>query len=113
MSKSLKSFLAKKFPDASNTKILEEIMWINTGDPALNYVLSGLPASGGIPLSGKITILYGPEGAGKTSIIADWIAKTQEAHIEVVFIDTERSMTKKRLQQFNVNIDDLIYSKHQ
>lgn len=109
MSKSLKSFLAKKFPDASNTKILEEIMWVNTGDPALNYVLSGLPASGGIPLSGKITILYGPEGAGKTSIIADWIAKTQEAHIEVVFIDTERSMTKKRLHQFNVNIDDLIY----
>jgi len=62
MSKSLKSFLYKKYPDSSDVDIITEVKYIDTKIPTLNYVLSGRPVSGGLPMTGKITVMYGPEG---------------------------------------------------
>ena len=62
MAKNLKSFLTKKYPSAFGTEILNEVEWLNTGIPTLNYVISGRPFTGGLPMSGKITCIYGPEG---------------------------------------------------
>ena len=47
MAKNLKSFLTKKYPSAFGTEILNEVEWLNTGIPTLNYVISGRPFSGG------------------------------------------------------------------
>jgi len=108
-SKNLKDFLSKKYPDAMNVDIISEVKFLDTGIPTLNYVFSGRPLTGGMPLTGKITCMYGPEGSGKTSYVAHIMAKAQEKGIEVVYMDTERSITRPRLLQFGVDLDNLIY----
>lgn len=110
MAKSLKDFLMKKYEKTGAVNMLEEIEFLDTGIPSLNYVLSGRPLTGGIPLSGKMTMIYGPEGAGKTSLINHIIGISQKKGIDVVYIDTERSITKPRLRQFGVNIDNMTYA---
>jgi len=109
MAKSLKSFLAKKYPAAMDVDIITEVKYLDTGIPTMNYLISGRPLTGGLPLTGKTTILYGPEGCGKTSFVAHMIAKAQQLGCEVVFLDTERSITKPRLHQFGVDIESMCY----
>jgi RecA/RadA recombinase len=62
MSKNLKSFLYKRYPDSMDVDIITEVKYIDTEIPTLNYVMSGKPLTGGLPMTGKITIMYGPEG---------------------------------------------------
>lgn len=109
MSKSLKSFLLKNYPDSMDVDIITEVKYLNLRIPSVNYLLSGRPLTGGLPLSGKITTMYGPEGCGKTSFVLHSIALAQRAGLDVVYLDSERSITKPRLKQFNVDLDDLIY----
>lgn len=109
MAKNLKAMLAKKYSSAMSVDIINEVQFINTGIPTLNYVMSGKPLTGGLPLSGKMTVMYGGESSGKTSLVLHIIAKAQKEDIEVVYLDTERSITKPRLRQFGVNIDKMIY----
>lgn len=106
----LKKFLTKTYEKTGAVNILEEIEYLDTGIPSLNYVISGRPLTGGIPLSGKMTTIYGPEGSGKTSLINHIIATAQKKDVDVVYIDTERSITIPRLKQFGVDIDSLIYA---
>lgn len=109
MSKSLKAMLAKKHSDAMSAEIITEVTYIDTGIPTLNYVICGKPLTGGMPLTGKTIIMYGGEGCGKTSYVLHMIAQAQKKNVEVVYIDTERSITKPRCKQFGVDIDKLIY----
>jgi len=60
--KKLKQFLEKTHPEAVQVKIQSTITWLDTGIPALNAMISGLPKTGGFPLSGKTTVMFGPEG---------------------------------------------------
>ena len=107
--KNLKNFLQKTYPDAMDTDIIAEVKYLDTGIPTVNYVISGKPLTGGLPLTGKITIMYGPEGCGKTSFVVHMIAKAQRAGIDVIYIDTERSITRPRLEQFGVDVEELNY----
>lgn len=109
MAKSLRAMLQKKHADAMNVDIIDEIKWIDTGIPTLNYVISGKPLTGGTPLTGKTIVMYGPEASGKTSYALHVISQAQKIGTEVVYIDTERSITKDRLKQFNVDIEKMIY----
>lgn len=109
MSKKLKAFLEKTYPDAMDTDIIAEVKYLDTGIPTINYVISGKPLTGGLPLTGKITIMYGPEGCGKTSFVVHMIAIAQRAGIDVIYIDTERSITRPRLEQFGVDVEELNY----
>ena len=109
MAKSLRAMLQKKHADAMNVDIIDEIKWIDTGIPTLNYVISGKPLTGGTPLTGKTIVMYGPEASGKTSYALHVISQAQKIVTEVVYIDTERSITKDRLKQFNVDIEKMIY----
>lgn len=106
----LKNFLMKKHGTDGAVNILEKVEFLNTGIPSLNYVISGRPFTGGIPLSGKMTIAYGPYGAGKTSLINQIIAEAQKKGYDVVYLDTERSITLDRFKQFGVDIDSLTYA---
>ncbi|NCD07443.1 MAG: hypothetical protein EOL97_15125, partial [Spirochaetia bacterium] len=110
MAKSLKSFLAKKYPEAIGVNMVTDVTYIDTRIPTLNYVISGKPKSGGIPLNGKIVCLYGPEASGKTSLILQFIREAQKKNIEVVFLDTERSITQNRARQFGIDFDKMIYA---
>jgi len=109
VAKNLKNFLQKTYPDAMDTDIITEVKYLDTGIPTINYIISGKPLTGGLPLTGKITIMYGPEGCGKTSFVAHMIARAQQSNIDVVYIDTERSITRSRLEQFGVNVNELAY----
>lgn len=62
MAKNLSSMLKKEYPDNIDSEIISEVEYLDTGIPTMNYVLSGRPLTGGIPLSGKMVCMYGPEG---------------------------------------------------
>jgi recombination protein RecA len=60
---------------------------VPTGSPALDAALG----VGGIP-RGRITEVYGPEGAGKTTLALSAIAQAQQAGGTACFIDTEHAL---------------------
>jgi len=76
--------------------------WISTGNYALNYLVSG-DFHKGVPL-GKVTVLAGESGAGKSYIAAGNIVKSaQEQGIFVVLIDTENALDEKWLHALDVD----------
>jgi recombination protein RecA len=60
---------------------------IATGSPALDAALG----VGGIP-RGRITEVYGPDGAGKTTLVLSVIAQAQQHGGTACFIDTEHAL---------------------
>lgn len=78
--------------------------WINTGNYALNYRISG-DFERGIPL-GKVTVLAGESGAGKSFICANIMREAQKQGIFVVLIDTENALDDQWLKNLNVDTSD-------
>lgn len=107
--KTFKHILEKKHAAAMNVEIISEIQYIDTKIPTFNYVLSGKPLTGGIPLSGKTIVMYGGEGCGKTSFVLHLISQAIKTGVDIVYLDTERSITKPRLIQFNVDLNEITY----
>jgi recombination protein RecA len=60
---------------------------VSTGSLALDHALG----TGGIP-RGRITEVYGPEGAGKTTLALSVVAQAQQASGTGVVIDTEHAL---------------------
>lgn len=105
MATNIKNLIKKKFPSYSESKIRESVEFMDSGIPTINYIISGRPVTGGIPYSGKITLLYGAEGCGKTSLICHIISKALREGQEVLFIDTEHSLEKSRFVQFGIDTE--------
>ena len=83
--------------------------WISTGNFALNYLISG-DFNRGIPM-GKVTVLAGESGAGKSYIASGNIVKNAQAQgIFVILIDTENALDEKWLHALGVSTepDDLL-----
>jgi len=79
--------------------------WISTGNYLLNYLISG-DFNKGIPL-GKVTILGGESGAGKSFIAAGNLVKNaQEQGIYVVLIDSENALDESWLHALGVNTSE-------
>jgi len=79
--------------------------WISTGNFALNYLISG-DFNKGIPL-GKVSVLAGESGSGKSYIAAGNIIKNaQEQNIFVILIDTENALDEKWLQALEVDTSE-------
>ncbi len=79
--------------------------WISTGNYALNYLISG-DFHKGVPM-GKVTVLAGESGAGKSYIAAGNIVKhAQEQGIFVVLIDTENALDEKWLTDLGVDTSE-------
>jgi len=76
--------------------------WVSTGNYALNYLISG-DFNKGVPL-GKVTVLAGESGAGKSYIAAGNIVKAaQDQGIFVVLIDSENALDEAWLQALDVD----------
>ena len=76
--------------------------WISTGNYTLNKLISG-EFEKGIPL-GKVTVLAGESGAGKSYIAAGNVIKSaQDQGIFVVLIDTENALDEKWLHALQVD----------
>ena len=76
--------------------------WISTGNYTLNKLISG-DFNKGIPL-GKVSVLAGESGAGKSYIAAGNIVKqAQDQNIFVVLIDTENALDETWLHALDVD----------
>jgi len=79
--------------------------WISTGNYTLNKLISG-DFHRGVPL-GKVTVLAGESGAGKSYIAAGNIVKNaQDQGIFVVLIDSENALDEKWLHALEVDTSD-------
>ena len=79
--------------------------WISTGNFALNYLISG-DFNKGIPL-GKVSVLAGESGAGKSYIASGNIIKNaQDQGIFVILIDSENALDEAWLQALGVDTDE-------
>jgi RecA/RadA recombinase len=79
--------------------------WISTGNYTLNKLISG-DFQKGVPL-GKVTVLAGESGAGKSYIAAGNIVKNaQDQGIFVVLIDSENALDEKWLHALEVDTSD-------
>ena len=79
--------------------------WISTGNYCLNKLISG-DFYKGIPL-GKVTVLAGESGAGKSYIASGNIVKNaQDQGIFVVLIDSENALDEAWLHALGVSTDE-------
>ena len=79
--------------------------WISTGNYCLNKLISG-DFRKGIPL-GKVTVLAGESGAGKSYVAAGNIVRNaQEQGIFVVLIDSENALDEKWLHALGVSTEE-------
>jgi recombination protein RecA len=75
---------------------------IPTGSPALDLALG----VGGVP-RGRITEIYGPEGAGKTTLALSVIAQAQQAGGTACFIDAEHALDLAWAARIGVDLERL------
>jgi recombination protein RecA len=79
---------------------------IPTGSLALDVALG----AGGIP-RGRITEIYGPEMAGKSTVAMHIIAQAQKAGGLAAYIDVEHAMDPTFAETIGIKIDDLLISQ--
>lgn len=78
--------------------------WISTGNYALNFRISG-NFNRGIPL-GKVAVLAGESGAGKSFICANVMREAQKSGIFIVLIDTENALDEDWLKPLGVDTSE-------
>ncbi len=76
---------------------------VSTGSLALDLALG----VGGIP-RGRITEVYGPEGAGKTTLALSVIAQAQQAGGTACFIDTEHALDLAWAATVGIDLERLV-----
>ena len=79
---------------------------IPTGSLSLDIALG----IGGIP-RGRITEVYGPESAGKSTLAQHIIAEAQRAGGLAAYIDVEHALDPEYAANCGINIDDLLISQ--
>lgn len=78
-------------------------VWIDTGNYALNYRISS-DFHKGFPLEGKMTVLAGESGAGKSYIVSGSCVRYCQQHgIQTIIIDTERAIDDKWIRALGVD----------
>jgi RecA/RadA recombinase len=75
--------------------------WISFGNKSLNYLVSG-DFDNGIAL-GKVSILAGEPGSGKSLLSANVIKNAQDKNVFVILIDTENALDEAWLKEFDVD----------
>ena len=79
---------------------------ISTGSLALDIALG----VGGIP-RGRVTEIYGPESAGKSTLAQHVIAEAQKAGGTSAYIDVEHAMDPNYARDLGIRIEDLLVSQ--
>jgi recombination protein RecA len=79
---------------------------IPTGVLSLDHALG----VGGLP-RGRIVVIYGPEGGGKTTVSLHVVAEAQKRGGVAAFIDAEHAMDPNYARKLGVNIDNLLISQ--
>jgi recombination protein RecA len=102
--------LTKRFGEGAIMRLGEathlEVEVIPTGSLALDRALG----VGGIP-RGRVTEIYGPEGAGKTTVCQHIVAEAQKRGGTAAFIDMEHALDPAYAALCGVDVDDLFISQ--
>ncbi|MCK9495536.1 MAG: recombinase RecA [Dehalococcoidia bacterium] len=90
------------------------------GDPSAQMNVLGIPTGalsldialgiGGVP-RGRITEIYGPESAGKSTLAQHIIAEAQKAGGTAAYIDVEHALDPEYAAQCGINIEELLISQ--
>ncbi len=83
-----------------------EVTSISTGALPLDLALG----VGGVP-RGRVTEIYGPESAGKTTLALHVIAEAQKVGGVAAFVDAEHALDPLYASRIGVRIDDLLISQ--
>jgi len=102
--------LKKRFGDGAIMRLGEsnglEVQAISTGSLSLDLALG----VGGIP-RGRVSEIYGPESAGKTTITQHIVAEAQKAGGIAAFIDVEHALDPVYAGRCGVDVDNLYVSQ--
>jgi len=82
------------------------IEFISTGSIGLDVALG----VGGLP-RGRVVEIYGPTGAGKTTLALQVIAEAQRIGGTAAFIDAEHALSPKFARNLGVNTDEMFLSQ--
>jgi recombination protein RecA len=83
-----------------------EVEVVSTGSLALDLALG----VGGLP-RGRITEIYGPEGAGKSTLAYHVVAQAQKAGGVAAYIDVEHALDKDHAESCGINVGELLISQ--
>jgi recombination protein RecA len=83
-----------------------EVEIVSTGSLALDLALG----VGGLP-RGRITEIYGPEGAGKSTLAYHIVAQAQKAGGVAAYIDVEHALDKDHAESCGINVGELLISQ--
>jgi recombination protein RecA len=102
--------ISKKFGDGSIMRLGEathmHVETIPTGSLALDLALG----VGGVP-RGRVTEIYGPESAGKTTLCQHIVAEAQKRGGIAAYIDMEHALDPAYAARCGVDIDNLYISQ--
>ncbi len=102
--------LTKRFGEGTVMRLGEathlQVEAIPTGSLALDQALG----IGGIP-RGRVTEIYGPDGAGKTTLAQHIVAQAQKRDGVVAYIDMEHALDPAYAATCGVDVDDLLISQ--
>jgi recombination protein RecA len=76
---------------------------VSTGNPTLDLAIG----VGGVP-RGRLTEVYGPDGAGKTTLALSMIAQAQQAGGTACFIDAEHALDLAWAATIGVDLERLV-----
>ena len=79
---------------------------VSTGSLALDIALG----IGGIP-RGRVTEIYGPESAGKSTLAQHVMAEAQRAGGTAAYIDVEHALDPNYARDLGINLEDLLVSQ--
>jgi len=102
--------LTKRFGEGTVMRLGEathlQVEVIPTGSLALDQALG----VGGVP-RGRVTEIYGPDGAGKTTLAQHIVAEAQRRDGVAAYIDMEHALDPAYAARCGVDVDDLLISQ--
>lgn len=93
-------FLKQRIPTQFNVTSKENI--IKTGFLLYDEIIGGIPI-------GKYILISSQEGQGKTTLMVQLQAVLQKQQYKTMYLDTESSMSERRMQELGMDINNTIY----
>src|SRR6267154_2734498 len=85
-----------------NLSTIEPITFLTSGIKEIDKLTGGFPR-------GRITILYGLAGVGKTSLMIKCLAKISKEH-RVLFCDVENALNIECVKELGADVNKIDYS---